>query len=150
MQGMATCGTVSCYRGGCRCDECKAAEAARKRRARARDANQRARIASVTDINRKPEAPAETPSAPTEMGPVEKAVREEIAMSPRAEQLPGICAAYIQLGKNMDNSKLVAIHDRIAAKMVTLRAQLQLPKRKSGGRLAAVQAMGGGVQRRVQ
>lgn len=75
------------------------------------------------------------------MGPVETGVREQVAASKRAADLPAIVAAAIKLAQLIDDDDFAGQAAGNLIKLQKLLAELQSPKRKSGGRLAVVSAM---------
>jgi hypothetical protein len=122
----------------------KAEEAQRKRAARARDPIQRvSALASVTKIPIKRQAAAdlkpERPSVPTEMGEVERGIREQCANLPKAQDNPGLVALAIKLGQQLDSPDYGALAPGLARNLAQIMATLSTgPKAKSCGRLATV------------
>jgi hypothetical protein len=83
-------GTRYGYKGGCRCDECRAAQAAYQARYRDRV------------LNGPPVAPELQAAGP---GPVEVATRVELAGLSQAELQPGLAAIALCMGRVLDHPR---------------------------------------------
>jgi hypothetical protein len=138
---MATCGTVSCYRSGCRCANCRKAEAQRKRRNRAQSPKARLKIASTT-VTAIPERTVST-AAPADagIGEVELGVRAQIERSAKAEAMPGVAAGAIKLAKLLDRDDHSLLAPQLYGKLDVALARLDGPAKKLKSRLVAVQSM---------
>jgi hypothetical protein len=123
------------YRNGCRCAVCRGAEAARQRRRRASNPNAHIRTPRANVI-----ALPQT-QQPTQPGDVETAVRGQLAGNPRADDRPGEAAAAIRLAQLLDRDDHSALAAQMTYRLHTVLNSLGAPKRKSGSRLAVVQAM---------
>ena len=117
---------------------CRGAEAARQRRYRARNPAAQIRgVANVVDLPKPaPVAPSIVPD-----GEVERAVRAQCEMLPRAADRPGEVAAAIRLAQLLDDPAYFALAAQNSYKLHTLLNSLGTPKKKSRGRLQAVIAM---------
>lgn len=154
---MAPHGTRTRYRSGCDagpggrpCAPCREAEAAAKRRSRARrpDAPRASHAAkpnaTATATNVVSLPTTHRPDAPTqEMGPNEIATRAEIEIAPRAKDRPSLAAQAITLARTLDRPDMAAASAQLSRQLQAVLRELQPGKKKSGGRLATVSAMAG-------
>jgi hypothetical protein len=88
-------GTRQRYGGGCRCDDCKAAQRAYQRRYRERRANGETRPVVVVQS---PDFVADLPRS----GPVEQAVESELAGLPAAQSRPAMSAVATAMARILD------------------------------------------------
>lgn len=127
---------IAAYNRGCRCDVCRAASAAARRRQRAA----------------KPDAPKGSPNVVAlpntgqpvhQPGPNELAVLAEVELLPRSAERPAIVQAALTVARRLDDEAHAAMTARNAHELRDLLDQLKGPKRKSAGRLQIVSAMAG-------
>jgi hypothetical protein len=121
------------YREGCRCDECKAAEAAYKRRYRERKLL--GDIAPAAEVGQQ-KASADRPDP----GPVEAGVIEAIG-GELAQLRPDLYAVAVSLAQLMDDPRAKSQRAACAGKLREILRDLRVSVAKPGGKLAAVQAM---------
>jgi hypothetical protein len=133
-------GTDGGYRRGCRCVKCKAAHAAKAREDRARNPVVRARQSGQAKVLAMPTHP-QTVSAIAQVGPNEAAVREQAEASPKADSMPGTIAQARTLARILDNPEYSPLHAQVSRQIHALLLSLDTPKKKSRGRLYAVQQM---------
>lgn len=153
---MADHGTLTRYRNGCHdgpggksCAPCRAANAAARRRLRAKNPNARTSAQSVgkgvvVAMPTPRQAPPE--ATPPVMGEVENAVREQCAaVEAKGDSQAGIRASAIKLASLIDDPNFAAQIGQNVAKLQKLLDALGKPKRKSQGShtLATVSAMAG-------
>ena len=137
---MAECGTRQSYAEGCRCVDCKAAQAAYRRENKAVNAG------VVTNI-RQPGRPkngavAEVPVlAPGFVGRAEQAVLEELATLTSASTRKGAAQAALALARILDNPQALAQHTAAAKALPDVLDDLRKGSARRKGRLASVQAM---------
>jgi hypothetical protein len=128
------------YRNGCRCAVCRGAEAARQRRYRARNPNAQIRGPKPNVValpsRGEPTAPQIAPN-----GEVEQAVRAQLAGMPKADERQGEAAAAIRLAQLLDDPSYFALASQNSYKLHTLLKDLGTPKKKSRGRLQAIESM---------
>lgn len=128
----------------CRCDVCKAANAAEARRVRANRRN----AENSDELSRK-RAARRTVTADTVsnvVGPMEKAVIAECEGLERAKIRPTLVVAARNLAKIVDTPKMSSIHTSTTKQIMAILADLHgdsakaksTGRRKSGGRLATV------------
>jgi hypothetical protein len=124
---------------GCRCDECKAANAAsqadlRRRRAAGEVVPQK-RPAAVVSLN----APVAAESA--EPGPVELGVEAEIAGLAQTETRPGLAQAALELARVMDNPRALGQKAAASKALAEILGVLHKGTDVRKSRLASVRAM---------
>ncbi len=124
-------GTRRCYSvEGCRCADCREAQAAYQAEYRSRVANGEVGASSVAQL---------PPAGP---GAVELAVRAEIEGSAGAEARPGVAAAAAALGRLLDSPRVMSAHPPAAKALTMLLGTLgKAPARGRRGGLALVKAM---------
>jgi hypothetical protein len=127
----ASHGTQRHYVEGCRCEECKEAHRAAARDYRERRASGQTRPAAVLQTR------ADLP--PSEPGPVESGVQEEIAGS--AEARPGLAATALALARIMDNPRAVGQQPAAARQLTSLLEKLRSASPARRGGLAVVRTM---------
>jgi hypothetical protein len=126
------------------CEKCEAAAKERRSSPQAkREAADRRTKDKATRAGRLIPLPTGTRSAPAAIGFNEAAVREQCEQSPKGSERPGTVAQAITLAKVLDTPELQTIHAQTSRQLHALLLSLDGLKKKSGGRLAAVQAMAG-------
>lgn len=140
---MADHGSRQRYADGCRCANCKAAQAAYRREYQARKAG-----ATVTEIRpgRRPKGvaaprPVAAAGAPSGDGPAVQAVLDELATLTSAETRKGAAQAAIAMARILDNPLALAQQPAAAAKLTAILEDLRKGSARRKGRLASVQAM---------
>jgi hypothetical protein len=139
MQGMIRTHGSSGYKRGCRCEKCRAAEATRQRRYRAR--NPRAQIRGPKHNVVSFPTTAQPAAAPTGLGEVEQAVRLQLAGMPKALERQGEAAAAIRLAQLLDSPDHFALAAQNSYKLHVILNSLGAPKKKAKSRLAAIESM---------
>lgn len=138
-------GTRRRYQTGCRCADCKQAEAdyqKRRRRNRTPPA-----LTSVPDsqptVPAAPEAP-QVPAVPPES--VQAAVQRELDLLDGArEGRPGLVATAMAMARILDNDLAIPQHPGAAGKLLEVLTELGRAGRKRKGKLAAVREMTAGA-----
>ncbi len=131
------------YRSGCRCEQCKNAEAARKRRNRADNA--RARTKGVVKLVTQQPAP----QIPDEPGPVELGVRARIESMSNSD--PGNAAIAIRNAQLCDREDHSALVPQLSRAIGAAFDRMAGPRKKSkSGRLAIVQSYTGTTKAAAQ
>jgi hypothetical protein len=124
-------GTRHRYIDGCRCDDCKTANATYERDRRARHANgefsQRAAVVSL-------------PAQPCGPGPVESAVESELA-GLAGQTRPGLVAVALELARVLDHPRAVSQKPAAAKVLVGVLDTLHKGSDQRRGRLAVVRTM---------
>jgi hypothetical protein len=126
---VSECGTRASYVGGCRCDDCRAAESAYQRGRR-----RKAPLAAV------PALPAAPPEA-EQPGRVEAAVQAEIDGLSTAAKRPGLVAAALAMARLLDSPLNTAQHPQAVARLQALLAELRAGADARKGWLASVREM---------
>lgn len=140
--------SIAAYKRGSRDAGCRAANAAARRRQRSAkpDAPRSSHAAKP-----KPDAPTNVVALPThhkldaspDMGPNERATREECELAPKAKDRPSIVAQAITIAQRLDDPAMAAVAATNSRQLQALLKELQGPKKKLGGRMATVSAMAG-------
>jgi hypothetical protein len=139
-------GTTTEYRNGCRCQPCRNAEAAKKRRQRASALTGGATDGAVVRLVLSTGQPARKTKAVSKpkakvVGPNEQAVLDQCAASPLAADQPATVAQAVSLAKILDDEACKAMWPTTSRQLHALMLALRAPQKKSRGRLARVQAM---------
>ena len=138
---MAAHGTITRYRDGCRCDDCKASHAASERgRLRSVDTQQegtQGRIhraaAQFVDL---------PPPGTVRAGPNEVAVAEEAKGLSGSAERPAMVTAALALARVLDDPLKWHKHDTVARQLHIIMNDLRASSwRKSKGRIAAVRQL---------
>ena len=116
------CGTRSQYLAGCRCDECRHAEALYKRRLRDNKING-------------------GPARPTGAGAVEMAIWAEVEGLEQAESRPTLVQAAVAMARILDNPRAPGPQPQAAKQLADLMNQLRKGADARKSRLASVKAM---------
>jgi hypothetical protein len=125
------------YNDGCRCDDCKAAEASYRASYRQRKANGDP-IGPKGSVVQMSQATALDPVGP---GPVEEAVRLEIADLTQAQARPGLAQTALALARIMDNPKATNQQPAAASKLTEILDKLHKGADARKSRLASVRQM---------
>lgn len=147
------CG-VTAYRNGCRLPACKSVNAQRMANYRAsNNKTTKPPTDNVVPITGKAKAPTTEPQTHQKsntLGYNEREVIRQCELSPLADERPGDVAQARALARILDNAEIMNVWPRASAELQKILGGLNPQrKRKSGGRLATVQAMGGGAQRKA-
>jgi len=140
---MAQHGTATMYRNGCRCNDCCASNAKRGRDYRAKNPTRRGTrgARNVVAMPTQP-TPQPVPQPPNELGDNEAAVIAQCEqLGKAAAEKPSLVAQAKTLARILDRPDLMPMHATTSRQLQALLASLDGPKKKSRGRLAAVQAM---------
>ena len=121
-------GTKSWYGGGCRCDECRAAQAAYQRQYRVRVAGGELTPPSATQLQAGPP------------GPVEQGVRIELAGLSAAESQPALVQVAYALARVLDG-RIPTPKAGAAGRLVTVLDVLHKGSERRGSWLSLVRSM---------
>jgi hypothetical protein len=141
---MSDHGTRQAYSKGCRCAECKAAQAGYMRGYKARKAGadiptrkpgRPRKDATVTAL------PTALATAPLVAGEHERAVLEELATLTSAETRKAAATAAVAMARLLDNPLALAQQPQAAARLTTIMEDLRKGASRRKGRLASVQSM---------
>lgn len=141
---MADHGTRQSYADGCRCQDCKLAQATYMREYKARQAGvdipvappgRPRKDATVTAL------PGAATVAPGRVGPTEQATLDELATLTSAETRKAVAAGALEMARLVDNP--AAIAQKVAAfkALQSAMADLRQGSSKRAGRLASVQSL---------
>jgi hypothetical protein len=123
------------YRRGCRCDECKQAQASYQRAFRER---QRNGLVGVTNATPDLDGPVGNPTP----GPVEQAVESELAGVPSAEWRPSLVQVALAMARILDNPRAPSAQPAAAKVLVSVMDQLHKGSAQGRrGSLAVVKSM---------
>ena len=146
---MADHGTRQSYADGCRCPQCKAAQAKYHREYKARKAGADIPVApqghprkgaSVTALPVAEQARRVGKPAPG-AGAAETAVLEELATLTSAETRKGAAQAALAMARILDNPGALTQQPAAAARLTTILEDLRKGSARRKGRLASVQQM---------
>jgi hypothetical protein len=128
------------YRSGCRCAVCRSAETQRERDYRARGGG---RVVAMPTGKPTVKANVKVETKPNAVGSAEQAVIDETGQLTSAADRPAVVAAARAMARILDDQQLVSMWPQAARQLQALLDGLRsgVKKKKSGGRLAAVQAM---------
>lgn len=122
------------YQLGCRCDQCRLAEAEYQKRNRQRRA--------AKALKAVPDQPESDNTAPEDapVGVVD-AVQREVDGLAGVDGKPGLVATAVAMAKILDNPVAIAQHPAAAARLMDLLADLHKGGKKERGKLAAARDM---------
>lgn len=125
------------YQQGCRCDQCRLAEAEYQKRNRQRRA--------AKALKAVPDQPESDDTEPSEdaAGPVSvvAAVALEVDGLAGVDGKPGLVATALAMAKILDNPVAIAQHPAAAARLMDLMSDLRKGGKKQHGKLAAARDM---------
>jgi len=127
------------YQQGCRCDQCRLAEAEYQKRNRQRRA---AKALKAVPDQDQPESDDTEPSEDA-AGPVSvvAAVALEVDGLAGVDGKPGLVATALAMAKILDNPVAIAQHPAAAARLMDLMSDLRKGGKKQHGKLAAARDM---------
>ena len=125
------------YQQGCRCDQCRLAEAEYQKRNR-----QRRAAKALKAVQDQPESDDTEPSEDA-AGPVSvvAAVALEVDGLAGVDGKPGLVATALAMAKILDNPVAIAQHPAAAARLMDLMSDLRKGGKKQHGKLAAARDM---------
>ena len=141
---MADCGSRQSYADGCRCFECKSAQAAYRRERQASNAGV---DVPARRVGRPPkDSAASVTVLPGSLssgcpGAVEQATLDELAGLTSAETHKAIAAGALVMARILDNPLALAQQSQALARLEAVMERLRKGSQKRKGRLASVQAM---------